>query len=246
MNAPSLQPRLLDAEDPRILLVCDHASNAVPSGLDLGVPPEALLEHVAWDIGAEALTRSVAAKLGCRAWLASASRLVVDCNREPDHAIPEKSDGLVIPANVGLSPAERRARLALHIAFHDGLASQIAACPPLLLVSIHSFTPALASAPAPRPWPIAILWNRDYRAAELALAALEGEGDLGGPVGANQPYSGQVLNYTMDRHAEAAGLPYIGFELRQDGISGPDGVARWAAIVARSVATTLGGLCSAS
>ena len=239
-------PRLLDGDDPRILLVCDHASNALPPGLDLGVPPEALLDHVAWDIGAEALTRGIAARLGCRAWLASASRLVVDCNREPAHAIPEKSDGLVIPANVGLSPPERQARLALHNAFHDGLARQIAARPPLLLVAIHSFTPALATAPAPRPWPIAILWNRDYRAAELGLAALEGEDDLGGPIGANEPYSGQVLNYTMDRHAEAAGLPYLGFELRQDGITSPDGVARWAAIVARTITTTLEGLCSAS
>ena len=115
-------PRLLYGDDPRILLVCDHASNALPPGLDLGVPPEALLDHVAWDIGAEALTRGIAARLGCRAWLASASRLVVDCNREPAHAIPEKSDGLVIPANVGLSPPERQARLALHNAFHEGLA----------------------------------------------------------------------------------------------------------------------------
>ena len=239
-------PRLLNGDDPRILLVCDHASNAVPPGLDPGVPPEAMRDHVAWDIGAEALTRAVAATLGCRAWLASASRLVVDCNRDPDHAIPEKSDGLVIPANVGLSQPARQARLALHHAFHNGLADQIAARPPLLLVAIHSFTPALATAPAPRPWPIAILWNRDYRAAELGLAALEGEDDLGGPIGANEPYSGQVLNYTMDRHAEAAGLPYLGFELRQDGITSPDGVARWATIVARTITTTLEGLCSAS
>ena len=48
-------PRLLNGDDPRILLVCDHASNAVPPGLDPGVPPEAMRDHVAWDIGAEAL-----------------------------------------------------------------------------------------------------------------------------------------------------------------------------------------------
>ncbi|TPE58654.1 N-formylglutamate amidohydrolase [Sandaracinobacter neustonicus] len=242
----SSTPRLIDGDDPRILLVCDHASNAVPAGLDLGVPAEALSQHVAWDIGAEAVSRTVAATLACRAWLASVSRLVVDCNRPPEQAIPQHSDGIPISGNANLSATDTAARLALHHAFHDGLARQIQLRPPQLLVSIHSFTPALASAPAPRPWPIAILWNQDYRATEYALAALEAEPDLGGPIGANEPYSGQILNYTMDRHAEAIGLPYLGFEIRQDLIANAPGVARWSAIVARTIRATQEGLCSAS
>lgn len=236
------QPLLLDGPDTTVLLVCDHASNHVPAGLDLGVPPDALQDHVGWDIGAAAVSTRVARSLRCRAWLAQVSRLVVDCNRPPDHSIPERSDGIVIPANVGLSPSERAHRLTLHSAFHDGLDALITRARPTLLVSLHSFTPALASAPAPRPWPIAILWNHDDRAATLGLAHLRSEPDLGGPVGANEPYSGKVLNYTMDRHAEAAHIPYLGFEIRQDLIADDAGADRWAAVVARTIRATLEGL----
>ncbi len=236
------QPLLLDGPEPHVLLVCDHASNHVPHGLDLGVIPAAMQDHVAWDIGAAAVTTRVAHALQCRAWLAQVSRLVVDCNRPPEHSIPERSDGIVIPANVGLSPPERAARLALHAAFHDGLDTLVARARPALLVSLHSFTPALASAPAPRPWPIAILWNHDDRAAARGLAHLNTEPDLGGPVGANEPYSGKVLNYTMDRHAEAAGIPYLGFEIRQDLIATDAGADRWAATVVRTIRATLEGL----
>ena len=61
-------------------------------------------------------------------------------------------------------------------------------------------------------------------------------------MGANEPYSGKVLNYTMNRHAEANGIPYLGFEIRQDLLSNDAGIARYAAIVARTIATTLEGL----
>jgi predicted N-formylglutamate amidohydrolase len=231
--------RLVPGQDRRLLIVCDHASNAVPAGIDLGIPSHAFGEHVAYDIGAEAVSEAVGAALDAPAWLATVSRLVVDCNRPLDHSIPEKSDGLIIRGNVGLSAADLERRHALHHRFHDGLDALIAEARPQLLISMHSFTPALATAPAPRPWPIAILWNHDERAARLGLAALAREPDLGGPVGANEPYSGKVLNYTMNRHAEDNGIAYLGFEIRQDLISDAAGVARWAGIVTRTIRTTL-------
>jgi predicted N-formylglutamate amidohydrolase len=197
---------------------------------------------VAWDIGAAAVTEAVARALDCPAWLATVSRLVVDCNRPVDASIPETSDGIAIPGNQGLCEGAIADRHAVHGAFHDGLAALIAVRRPRLLVSVHSFTPALASAPKPRPWPIAILWNRDERAARLGLAELAAEPELGGPVGANEPYSGKELNYTMDVHAEAAGIAYLGFEIRQDLIGDVGGVARWADIVARVTRATLEGL----
>lgn len=238
--------KLIDGADSRVLLVCDHASNAVPDGLVLGVSDEAMQQHVAWDIGAAAVTELVAAALDCRAWLATVSRLVVDCNRTLEHSVPEKSDGIIIPGNVGLSPLALVARHQLHARFHDGLAAEVAARRPELMVSIHSFTPALVEAPVPRPWPIALLWNTDFRATELGLAALAAEADLGGPVGANEPYSGKVLNYTMDVHAEAHGIHSLGFEIRQDLIGDGAGVARWAGVVERTIRTTMEGLWSPS
>ena len=53
-----------------ILLICDHATNRIPPAYgDLGVAPEALTSHVAWDIGAGDLTRRLAALLGAEAAL---------------------------------------------------------------------------------------------------------------------------------------------------------------------------------
>ncbi|MGO9422090.1 MAG: N-formylglutamate amidohydrolase, partial [Roseiarcus sp.] len=44
-----------------VLLVCDHASNALPPGYGtLGLPAAALERHIAYDIGAAALTRALA------------------------------------------------------------------------------------------------------------------------------------------------------------------------------------------
>ena len=35
-------------------------------------------------------------------------------------------------------------------------------------------------------------------------------------VGDQLPYSGKLLNATMNRHAESNGIPYVGIEMRQD------------------------------
>lgn len=231
--------RLIPGGRSDLLLVCDHASNAVPPAIDLGLPDALLADHIAWDIGAAALAEALGRRLDAPVWLGAWSRLVVDCNRPPDQAVPRTSDGHAIPGNAHLHPADLGARLALHAAFHEGLAALVAGAPLALIVSVHSFTPALASDPAPRPWPVAVLWNRDARAAGPALEALRREPGLPGPVGANEPYSGQVLNYTMDRHAEANGIPYIGFEVRQDLLASGGEVERWAGRLARAVGHAL-------
>lgn len=222
----------------RLLLLCDHASNRLPPAIALGVPDKAMHDHIAYDIGAADLTTALAAQLGAPAILGGWSRLLVDLNRPPAQAVVASSDGQTIPGNIGLDAAAIDLRLQVHAVFHDAIAAAIVAQRPQLLVSVHSFTPALASAPAARPWPIALLWNRDERATRPALAALQQE-SLSGPVGENQPYSGRQLNYTMDRHAEANGIAYLGFEVRQDLVSDGAGVARYAAIMARAIMAAL-------
>jgi len=216
-----------------LLLVCDHASNLVPPGVDLGVPAAVMQTHIAFDIGAGSLARALGRRLGAPVVLGRWSRLVADCNRPSDHPqfLVEESDGVPVPGNRGLEGRRRAEREAIHRSFHSTLARAIERYRPVLLVSVHSFTPTLALDPRPRPWPVAVLWNRDARAAGRALAALARDPRVPGPVGANEPYSGRVLNYTMDRHAEAAGLAYLGLELRQDGIADAAGVARWAAVL---------------
>ncbi|HEX2760644.1 MAG TPA: hypothetical protein VHM27_09025, partial [Rhizomicrobium sp.] len=56
------------APDSRLLLLCDHASNALPEGL-LGLDPILLATHIAHDIGAAAVTRTLAAAYRAPAFL---------------------------------------------------------------------------------------------------------------------------------------------------------------------------------
>lgn len=206
-----------------VLTVVDHASNRVPDGTDLGIAPELLETHIAWDIGTAALARA----LGHPAFLANVSRLVIDFNREADAPalVPHASDGIAIPGNYG----ETRARLHHWHGYHDALAARIAGDRPDLIVSLHSFTPRLASRPhEARPWEIGILYNEDDRAPRVALPLLA---DAGVIVGDQLPYSGKLLNATMNRHAEGNGIPYLGIEVRQDLIGDAAGIARWAAVL---------------
>lgn len=208
-----------------VMLVCDHASAAVPADIDLGISPALLNNHIAIDLGAADLTRAIAQRLGAPALLAPVSRLVIDLNRPTDHPglIPLSSDGHAITGN---APADRPGRIArFHAPYHREIAARLRVQRPVLIVAIHSFTPALASTQVARPWPVAILSNRDRRAADLALSHLRAEGLM---VGDNEPYSGRALNMTMNRHGEGNGIASLSIEVRNDGIANADGVAAWA------------------
>ena len=210
-----------------ILLVSDHASNRVPDDIDLGIDPALLNQHIAVDLGVAEVGALIAQRPGIAAFHAGVSRLVCDCNRE-EHApavIPIASDGHAIPGNA-LDHAAHQARLARFFhPYHAALAELLDANPPALILSLHSFTPQLATSDEPRPWQVGVLYNQDDRAARLSVPLLEGEGLV---VGDQEPYSGQLLNATMNRHAEADGRPYLGIEVRQDQIATPAQQAEWA------------------
>jgi predicted N-formylglutamate amidohydrolase len=228
-------PRQIGGTAP-VLIVADHASNAVPEGVSLGIAPALMDDHIAIDIGTAALAEALAAALDAPALIATVSRLVIDLNRDPAEPslIPSASDGHIIPGNLLLTDTERALRRdAIHTPYHSAIDAAVAHHAPALLVSLHSFTPHLASAPAEhRPWPVGLLHNQDSRAAALALPLLAARGLH---VGDNEPYSGKTLNYTMDRHAEARGLPYLGVEIRNDGLRTPEDIRRWCQILADTV-----------
>lgn len=216
-----------------ILVVSDHASNRVPDDIDLGIAPALLDQHIAVDIGVREVGALMAERHGIAAFQARISRLVCDFNRD-EHApaiVPIASDGHAIPGN-RLDHAGREARIArFYRPYHQALAELIDSTPPALILSIHSFTPNLMSHPeAKRPWQVGVLYNQDDRGARLALPLLEAERLV---VGDQEPYSGQLLNYTMNRHAEAEGRPYLGIEIRQDEIADATGQAVWAERLAR-------------
>ena len=69
------------ALDSGALIICDHASNAIPQGYGtLGLPREALERHIAYDIGAAEVTRALAGLIGAPAVLSTYSRLLIDPN----------------------------------------------------------------------------------------------------------------------------------------------------------------------
>ena len=211
-----------------ILIVADHASNRVPEDIDLGIDQALLYLHIAHDIGVVGVATRMVTRPGTAAFLGNVSRLVCDFNREP-HApaiVPIASDGHAVPGN-SLSREAHEARLnRFYHPYHAALAALLDDKPPALILSLHSFTPNLASNPdEQRPWQVGVLYNQDDRAARLAIPMLEAEGLI---VGDQQPYSGKLLNATMNRHAEAEGRPYLGVEIRQDGIAGAAGQAVWA------------------
>jgi len=210
-----------------LLIVSDHASNRVPESVDLGIAPELMEQHIAVDIGVGAIAQIMAQRPGIAAYCAHVSRLVCDLNRGDHQAatIPHVSDGHAIPGNE-LTQEAREARLArFHHPYHAALSQLLDDAPPALILSLHSFTPRLATSDEARPWHVGILYNEDDRAARIAIPLLEAEGLI---VGDQLPYSGRVLNYTMNRHAEAEGRPYLGVEIRQDLIGDAAGQALWA------------------
>ena len=211
-----------EARDGGILLIADHASNLVPDDIDLGIDPALLTNHIAIDIGVvEVAALLVDSGAVDAAILGGVSRLVVDCNRDENApgVLPIASDGHAIPGNA-LDDDAREARLARFFRpYHAHIAETIAAHRPAMILSLHSFTPSLAAHPEQaRPWHVGVLYNEDDRLAAAAIAALEAEDMI---VGDQQPYSGKLLNATMNRHAEANDIPYVGIEMRQDLVGDP-------------------------
>jgi predicted N-formylglutamate amidohydrolase len=223
-----------------VLLTCDHASRAIPRALDsLGLDDAALARHIGWDIGAAAVTRRLAPLLDAPALLCGYSRLVIDCNRDPDDpsSIPGASDGVAIPGNANLAPTARAARrAAIFHPYHAEITRRLAAhrqrgvAP--ALISIHSFTPEMRG--FRRPWHVGILWDEDGRIALPLLAALRREPGL--VVGDNEPYSArEPVGYTQRHHAFSSGLPHVAIELRQDLVADDEGAGEWAERLGRTL-----------
>ena len=217
-------------------------ATAFPADIDLGIAGALLDQHIAIDIGVGAMAEIMARRAGVAAFVGNVSRLVCDYNREEHQpaVMPLASDGHAIAGNA-LSHEQREARLArFYRPYHGALAQLLDDVPPALILSLHSFTPRLATCDKPRPWQIGVLYNQDDRAARIAIPLLKAEGLN---VGDQQPYSGRILNATMDRHAENEGRPHLGVEIRQDLIGDPAGHALWAermAQICNKVALALG------
>lgn len=222
------------AESP-FLLTGDHAGDLVPSALDgLGLSPEQLNQHIAIDIGVNTLGRLMADRLNASFLFQPYSRLVIDCNRPPHQmdAVPELSDGTRIPGNFNLAPEARAARIreifdVYHASFIQELDRRDQAGQRTVLVALHSFTPHHGDFPAPRPWHVGVLWNRDGRLAHPLMEHLDAEPGL--IVGNNEPYRvSDELDYAIPVHGEARGILSVELEVRQDLLADEAACAEWA------------------
>jgi predicted N-formylglutamate amidohydrolase len=232
--------------DSPLLFICDHASNKLPNQYgDLGLSLELFETHIASDIGAAEVTRTLAGEFGATAIMARWSRLLIDLNRGPDDPtlVMKLSDGSIIGGNAHADTAEVQRRIALFYApYHDAIAREIAAMDSTgrvpIIVSVHSFTPIWKG--RKRPWEVGILWDRDARLARPMIKQLE---RAGFKVGDNEPYSGELENDCLYRHGTMSGLPHVLIEIRQDLIaltSAAQTLARRLIVVIESALAELG------
>jgi predicted N-formylglutamate amidohydrolase len=204
----------------RLLFLCDHASNRLPEG-GLGLDAGLLATHIAYDIGAGAVTRALARAYGAPAFLGGWSRLLIDLNRGADDPtiVMKLSDGSIIPGNRYADAAEVARRIdTFHAPYHAAISAQLDRMgPEAVIVSMHSFTPAWKG--RPRPWTVGVLYDRDTRLAAPLMARLK---EAGFAVGDNEPYSGALKGDTLYQHGTLRGLPHALIEIRQDLIADAD------------------------
>jgi predicted N-formylglutamate amidohydrolase len=244
--------RLLAADEPpafleagergrsHFVIVVDHAGRRIPRRLaSLGLAASELQRHIAWDIGALSVARQVAAVLEAPLVAQNYSRLVIDCNRDPEVAasIPRSSESVAIPGNIGLSGDEVGARRAeIFDPYHDRITALLderaAANRPTIVVAQHTMTDVYHG--VRREMHAAVLYNRDRRFAGLVLDVLRSDASL--TIADNEPYFvSDETDYTIPRHGEARGLPHVEIEIRQDLVSDEAGQAEWAQRITRAL-----------
>jgi predicted N-formylglutamate amidohydrolase len=221
-----------NAQGKPLLLLCDHASKAIPKALgDLGISDEELSRHIGWDIGGLDAAIELSGILDAPLLASGYSRLVIDCNRWPggEGSTPEVSDGTPVPVNRGLTKEQVDARAEAcfwpyHRAIDRQLDQMTAGGRQIALLVMHSFTPEMNG--FKRPWHVGVLWTDDPRLPVPLLAELRRDPSL--VVGDNEPYSARdPYEYTLTAHAQPRALPHCSLEVRQDLIDTPETARAW-------------------
>lgn len=225
-----------------VVLLCPHASNYLPPQYGtLGVAPSELQRHIAWDIGAASVTRSLATLLDAVAFLGTSSRLLIDLNRpvESVSSIVTRSEHTDIPANVGITAQERALRAARvfrphHQAIAEHLAKRKAGGRRTVIVAIHSFTPTYDG--VARAWHVGVLFAASKPFAQATIERLRAH-DASLNVGANVPYTVEPdTDYGVLVYGDDIGNPALEFELRQDLVACAQDQQRWARTLADALA----------
>jgi predicted N-formylglutamate amidohydrolase len=225
-----------------LVLLCQHASNYIPSEYhDLGLDAPQLISHVAWDIGAAGVTRKLSAMLDAPAFLGTYSRLLIDLNRVPNTAssIVTRSEATDIPGNRSLSTAERERRLErifspYHNVVQMHLGQRAATGRPTVIVAVHSFTPVYHG--VPREWHAGVLFAGAVAFGNATLERLSSRA-AGLRIGANGPYDISLdTDYGVLVYGDNASVPALVIEIRQDLVTSVEGQQEWAELLAHTLA----------
>ncbi|GAA6158507.1 N-formylglutamate amidohydrolase [Ruegeria sp. HU-ET01832] len=204
---------------PKVVFVCEHASNRIPAFLgDMGLNAEARESHIAWDPGALAVAKRMSAQMAAPLVHGGVSRLVYDCNRPPEAkgAMPSRSEDIDIPANTRMTQDQRQARIeGVYEPFRQALSKLILQHRETLelMVTVHSFTPVYLG--KRRQVELGILHGADDRFAAAMMAHKAVENPYVTML--NEPYSAaDGVAHTLDAQALPIGLLNVMIEVRND------------------------------
>ncbi|WP_424948373.1 N-formylglutamate amidohydrolase [Candidatus Spongiihabitans sp.] len=227
-----------------LLIACDHADNLIPDEMaGLGLHPDYLRQHIAYDIGAKQVAMRLAEFFDAPLLLANYSRLVVDLNRHlhDPSLIAEYSDGVEIPGNLNLTDEMRARRInhyfhPYHNQYQDMVNNLIAKHNRPIILAVHSFTPIMNG--LVRPWEMGVLWNQDEVLARQLIGSLSKV--TGFNIGDNQPYHAtDPHGYAQAIHSHERGVELALLEIRQDLIADSDGQIKITDLVCQAVAPIL-------
>ena len=226
---PLIERRARNDGQAHTVIVCEYASNKIPDEFhNLGLSPQTLWTHIAWDPGAIGVARGLRQALNADLVAGSVSRLLYDCNRPPEAsgAMPERSEIYDIPGNQALSPAEREHRIAaIYLPFRAALASLLDQYQNGVMITVHSFTPVYFG--QPRTCEIGVLHDSDERLATAILEAATP--DFPHRLARNVPYSAaDGVTHTLRSAAVARGWLNVMLEIRNDLIETADAQAAMA------------------
>lgn len=205
----------------RLVVTCEHASNAVPKKLSpgLGVGGSVLRTHVAWDKGARELASILAHRLGAIQFMGRQTRLVVDLNRNRGsrQLIPKTSFGVAIPGNKRLTRKAREERIEkfwqpYRDAVEGAVKRAIDEAGECIHFSVHTFVPKVDG--KVRSAEVGIIYDnrrkRERKFAEALRAHLE-QAFL--EVRLNYPYKATADGLTTYLREQFPKSRYIGIEL---------------------------------
>jgi len=235
-------------KESNFLLICDHASNYIPTEYNgLGLSEAILNTHIAYDIGAKKVALNISKFLKCPLVMTNFSRLLIDANRGVDDPtlIMKISDNNVIEGNKNISFQdncdEKKKRIiffyeAYHSKISDIINKAISKKVFPAIVSIHSFTSLWKG--KKRSTDLGILWDSDDRLPNIFFNYLnKNYKDMN--IGNNIPYSGRMKNDTLYNHGTSKGLANILIEIRQDLILDSKEQLRFSKLITKPLADNI-------